>query len=342
MTKASIGLVGAGRIGEIHADNVMRHPELSLQFVTDIDASRAQAVAEKSGAKVATFDEMLQDPTISGVIIASPTDAHAEQTEQAARHGKAVLCEKPVDLSVERIDRCLSVIRDTGVPLLVGFNRRFDRHFGELKRRLQAGEIGELESIHITSRDPSPPDADYIRSSGGIFKDMTVHDFDMARWLLNEEPALVHAMASNLVDDTIGAVGDFDTAVVSMRTVSGKLCQISNSRRSAYGYDQRVEVLGSKGMLRADNVSEHTVTSSTASGFSSSRLESFFLERYESSFRAEIDHFADVLGAQAIPKVTGVDGRAAVALAEAAAESLRIGAEVSVHLQGDAPKLAVR
>jgi myo-inositol 2-dehydrogenase/D-chiro-inositol 1-dehydrogenase len=250
---------GAGRIGAIHAENIARHPGARLHAVVDVDRAAAERLGSRHGSEVATQASVLVDRSIQAVVIASSTNTHADLVEAAARAGKAVFCEKPLDLDRRRAEACLAVVAECGVPLMVGFNRRFDPHFARLERQLRDGRAGRVELLSITSRDPSPPPLAYVRFSGGLFRDMMIHDFDMARWLLGEEPVEVFAAASVLVDPAIGDAGDVDTAVVTLRTGSGALCQISNSRRAVYGYDQRIEVLGSKGALRADNVALSTV-----------------------------------------------------------------------------------
>ena len=321
---------GAGRIGTIHAGNIAGHPEARLKFIVDPDRTAAERLGAKHGAAIAAEAEALADPGIDAVVIASATDTHAGLVEAAARAGKAVFCEKPLDLDRTRAEGCVAVARQCAVPLMVGFNRRFDPHFARLERQLRDRCIGKLELLTITSRDPAPPPLDYIRRSGGLFRDMTIHDFDMARWLLGEEPVDVFAAASVLVDPTIGDAGDVDTAIVTMRTASGVLCQISNSRRTAYGYDQRIEAFGSKGALQAGNVAESAVTFSGEAGVTADKPLHFFLERYAEAYRRELDHFIAAVSAGTVPLVTGEDGVKALALADAAAESARSGRPVAV------------
>src|SRR6185312_1969509 len=248
----------------------------------------------------------------------SPTPTHADYIERAAREGRAIFCEKPIDLAADRVRACLDVVRRAGVVLMVGFNRRFDPHFATLKRRMDAGEIGSLELLTIISRDPTPPPIDYVKSSGGLFRDMMIHDLDMARFLLGEEPVEVSAAASCLVDPAIGAAGDVDTAVVTLRTASGRLCQISNSRRATYGYDQRIEAHGSKGLLRAGNITATTVELATGAGFVTDPVLPFFLERYAAAYRAELDAFIAAVGGEAPASPNGEDGLRALLLANAA------------------------
>ncbi len=244
---------GAGRIGAIHAGNIARHDGARLLHVVDVNEEAARQLAAQYGARVSSADAALADPAVDAVLIASSTDTHASLIEAAARAGKAVFCEKPIDLDRARVEACLAVVEKTGVTLMVGFNRRFDPNFTKLQAQLRSGRIGKLEMLAITSRDPGPPPLAYIKVSGGLFRDMMIHDLDMARWLLAEEPVEIFAAASCLVDPEIGAAGDVDSAIVTLKTASGTLCQIANSRRASYGYDQRIEAHGAKGMLRAGN-----------------------------------------------------------------------------------------
>ena len=325
-----VGLLGAGRIGKIHGGNVAAHPQARLVAVADAMAPAAEALAATTGAEVAGIDAILASPQIDAIVICTPTDMHADQIEAAARAGKAVFCEKPVDLSSERIRACLATVKAAGTPLMIGFNRRFDPNFAALKRRLDAGEAGATEIVTVISRDPGPPPVDYVRRSGGLFRDMMIHDLDMARFLLGEEPVEVHAVGSSLVDPAIGAAGDVDTAAVMLKTASGKIAQISNSRRATYGYDQRIEVHGSKGLLRAGNVHETTVEIATAVGFRTDPVQNFFLERYAAAYRAELDAFIAAVTGGGAPSPSGEDGLKAQVLADAATESARKGTSVRV------------
>ena len=317
------GVIGAWRIGRIHSANIAARADSKVRFVADADAASADSLAISTGASVAAIDEILASREIDAVAVCSPTDTHADLIERAARAGKAIFCEKPIDLDAERIRRCLAVVASTGATLMVGFNRRFDANFAALKARIANGAIGALESLAITSRDPGPPPLSYIARSGGLFRDMMIHDFDMARFLLGEEPIAVSAMGSALVDKAIGDAGDVDTAVVVMETKSGRLAQISNSRRATYGYDQRVEAHGSKGMLRADNIRETTVEFAGADGFVGDKALNFFLERYAGAYRAELDAFIAAVQSGAAPSPSGEDGLKANLLADAAYLSWR-------------------
>lgn len=322
----NIVLIGAGRIGRIHARNAALHPRLHLAGIVDPVEAAAQALAGEWNTSVTTLDQALADPSVAGVVIASSTDTHLEYSLRAAAAGKAIFCEKPIDQDLARARSAAGEL--SGARLLLAFNRRFDPNFQALKARLDGGAVGVLESLQITSNDPAPPPPAYVAVSGGLFKDMAIHDFDMARWLLDEEPVEVFASGSCLVDPEIGRLGDVDTARTLLRTASGRLCVISNSRRSGFGYDQRIEAYASAGMVRADNVTESTVQVWGENGAAADRFQNFFLDRYAEAYRREMDHFADILDG-ARPSVGYADGVAALALAEAAAESVRTGKVVA-------------
>jgi myo-inositol 2-dehydrogenase/D-chiro-inositol 1-dehydrogenase len=311
-------LIGGGRIGRIHAANAAVHPALTLKYVIDPIGDAAAVLAARHGATAATLESALADPGIAGVIVASPTDQHLAHCLLAAAAGKAIFCEKPVDLSVERARSAAGTLSQA--RLFLGFNRRFDPSFRALRQKLQAGEIGSLETLHIISHDPAPPPVSYIKVSGGLFKDMTIHDFDMARWLLAEPIVEVYAMGACLVDPAIGAADDIDTAKVLLRTASGRMALISNSRRSGYGYDQRIEAFGSGGSVRADNLTTTTVAVWSEEGATRAPFQNFFLERYAEAYRLEMDHFAAILRGEE-PAVGFADGVRALELAEAAARS---------------------
>ena len=322
-----IVLIGAGRIGRIHARNAALNPRLRLAGIVDPVDAAAQALAAERNTAVTTLDQALADPSVAGVVIASSTDTHLEYSLRAAAAGKAVFCEKPID---QDLVRARSAARElSAARMLLAFNRRFDPNFQALKARLDSGSVGSLETLQITSNDPSPPPPAYVAISGGLFKDMAIHDFDMARWLLGEEPVAVFASGSCLVDPEIGKLGDVDTARTLLRTASGKLCVISNSRRSGFGYDQRIEAYASAGMVRADNVTESTVQVWGEGGAAADRFQNFFLDRYAEAYRREMEHFADILDGSS-PSVGYVDGVAALAMAEAAAESARTGSVVQL------------
>lgn len=328
----SIAVIGAGRIGQIHASNLAARAsergDLKIFGIADAVDAAAAALATRVGAPVVTAEAALASPDCNAVLIASPTDTHAELIEQAAQAGKAIFCEKPVDLSAERIRAVMTVVEDSGVPLFIGFNRRFDPNFAALKARIDAGQVGDVELVTILSRDPTPPPVSYIERSGGLFRDMMIHDFDMARFLLGEEPVEVHAVGSSLVDPAIGAAGDVDTAAVLLRTASGKIAQISNSRRATYGYDQRVEVHGAKGLLRAGNIHETSVELATGGGFTADPVQPFFLERYAAAYRLELDAFLACARGEKAPSPDGEDGLKAQLLADAATTAAQSGQPV--------------
>ena len=326
----NIGLLGAGRIGQVHAVNVAAHPGSTLAAVADLVAPAAESLAARFGAEARDVDAIVADDRIDAVLIASPTDTHSDLIEAATAAGKAVLCEKPVDLSLERARACRAAAAATGRPVMVGFNRRFDAGFAAMKAAIDAGEVGRPELLSITSFDPAPPPLAYIEVSGGLFRDMTIHDFDIARWLMGGSPATVTAKGSSIVDPRIGEAGDVDTAVVTLTWADGRIAVIRNSRRAAYGYDQRVELLGSEGLLQAENVLESNLKRSTASGVVGAKPTWFFLERYMPAYAAEWDAFVRTASGDAAPPVTLDDGVEALALAEAATESHRTGRTVEL------------
>ena len=321
---------GAGRIGVIHAGNIAASDRASLRYVVDVDEEAAARLAKQHGGRPASMEEALADTAVDAVLIASPTDTHADLIEAAARAGKAIFCEKPIALDPARVDQAAEAVADAGVVALVAFNRRFDPTLGGLGQAVNRGEIGAVETVIITSRDPAPPPLDYIAGSGGLFLDMMIHDFDLAHWMLGEVPNEVFARGSSLVDAEIGRLGDVDTAVVTMTTRSGKLCQISNSRRAVYGYDQRIEAFGSEGMLRAGNRTASSLESWTRDAVSRETPLYFFLQRYEEAYRNELAHFLDCLEGKATPLVGMEEGRVALVLALAAKQSLASGLPVVI------------
>jgi myo-inositol 2-dehydrogenase/D-chiro-inositol 1-dehydrogenase len=325
-----IAIFGAGRIGSVHAANIAAHSKCNLAAIVDPDLDAANRLAGAYGAEVRSADSVFGDVDIEAVFIASATDTHAGLIEAAARGGKQIFCEKPVDLSVARVKDCLAAVDTAGVQMMVGFNRRFDPDFAELRKRIRAGEIGELELLTIISKDPAPPPLKIAEVSGGLFRDMTIHDFDMVRFLLGEEPIAVSVTASCQVDSAIGALSDVDTAVVSLRSASGKLAVIVNSRRATYGYDQRIEAHGSNGMLSVGNRAESSLVRADADGITGSKPLYSFLERYALAYRAELDCFFEGLESGNMQAPNGVDGLAALVLAEAAVESLVAGREVKL------------
>ena len=326
-----VGLLGAGRIGQIHAANIAAHPRSTLAAVADVATDAADALARRFDARTSDTARLIADESIKAVLIATSTDTHSELIEAATAAGKAVLCEKPVDLDLARARKCLATATANGQPVMIGFNRRFDPNFARMKAALDAGEIGKAELLSIASYDPSPPPLPYIEVSGGLFRDMSIHDFDMAQWLMGGPPETVTALGSSLVDAAIGRAGDVDTAVITLSYADGRIALVRNSRRAVYGYDQRVELLGSEGLLEVGNVYEHTLRKSTASGVVGAKPTHFFLERYMSAYAVEWAAFVDALAEGTSPPVTLADGVAALAVAEAATESARTGHPVELH-----------
>ncbi len=320
---AQVAIFGAGRIGRIHAGNLAAQPGVKLKVVVDPDAAAAAALAAKHGATVGTVDGVFADTSIRAVVIASSTDTHAELIERAAAAKKAIFCEKPVDLSYERALRCARTVREAGVPCLIGFQRRYDPTFAAVRARMDAGEIGDPEMLVVTSRDPGAPPVEYLKRSGGIFKDMLIHDFDIFRWILDDEAESVYATGSCLTDPAVASVGDVDATAVTIRTRRGRLAQINTIRRASYGYDQRFEVIGAKGMLQAGNHRPTEVVASTAASVSADKPEHFFLERYRAAYALEMTHFFDAIAGGKPIKTTIEDGVKALELAEAATTSWR-------------------
>ncbi|KAE9627271.1 inositol 2-dehydrogenase [Parasedimentitalea maritima] len=324
-------LLGAGRIGQVHAQAITSNPAAQLVAVADFIEISATKLTQSFGGEVRSIDAIAASDDVDAVLICTPTNTHADLIEQFARAGKAIFCEKPIDLSVDRVVACLKVVEETGAKLMVGFNRRFDPDFAAVKETIEAGRIGVVEMVNIISRDPGAPPAEYVKTSGGIFKDMTIHDFDMARFLLGEEIDSVMAAASVLVDPKIGELGDFDSANIILTTASGKQCSISNSRRATYGYDQRIEVHGSLGMVAAQNQRPINIEIATADGYSQPPLHDFFMTRYVAAYAAEIASFITLL-TQSTLSITpnGNDGLQSLAIAEAALKSVYEGRAIKL------------
>ncbi|WP_371154049.1 inositol 2-dehydrogenase [Jannaschia sp. 2305UL9-9] len=324
------GVLGAGRIGQVHARAIAATPGAALIAIADPVAAAAEAAQAAFGGDIRDIDTILSSDDVDAIVICTPTDTHADLIERGARAGKAIFCEKPIDLDVDRVAACLKVVRETDATLMVGFNRRYDPDFMALRGVIDAGTLGPVETVTITSRDPGPPPGSYIERSGGMFRDMTIHDFDVARWMLGEEVESVFATASNLVDPEIGALGDVDTATLILRTASGKQAVIINSRRAAFGYDQRIEVAGALGAASAQNQHLARIEVATADGFTRPPLQDFFMTRYTAAYAAEIAEFVAALSEGRAPRTSGLDGLMALALAEAAMRSLASGRAVAV------------
>jgi len=328
-----VALFGAGRIGRIHAANLAALPGVQLVAVSDPMAAAADDLAQTHGARADSVEAIFADRSIEAVVIGSPTTTHSDLITRAAQAGKHIFCEKPVDLSASRAQQCADAVAQANVACMIGFQRRFDPTFNEAKARLERGDIGNPEMLVITSRDPGAPPVDYIRSSGGIFRDMLIHDFDVFRWILcadGDEAAWLSATGSCLTDPAIGEAGDMDSTAVTIRTRKGRLCVINTTRRAAYGYDQRFEVMGSKGLLQCGNHTPTEVVQMDANGTRSDNPEAFFLQRYAAAYRLEITHFFECLQTGSAFKTTIADGVAAQKLADAASESAKGGHSITL------------
>ncbi|MDO3409256.1 inositol 2-dehydrogenase [Saccharibacillus sp. CPCC 101409] len=332
-----VGIIGAGRIGRLHAEHLLRMPQFALRAIADPFAGGSlREWAEHNRVSVyGDGRELLDDPRVAAVFICTPTDSHADWIKRAAAAGKHIFCEKPVSRSREETEQALRAAEEAGVVFQVGFNRRMDPSFRRLKTLVEAGELGRPHILKITSRDPQPPGEEYIRSSGGMFTDMTIHDFDMARYLMNEEVTEVYARGANLIDPVFGRHGDVDTAIITLTFESGAVGVIDNSRQAVYGYDQRIEVFGALGAASADNWRPTTVEVSTAEAVTRDRPLHFFLERYERAFIEEAAAFADSVLRGSPVVCSGMDGMKAEAIAEAALESHRTGLPVKLPASAD-------
>ncbi|MFC1543174.1 inositol 2-dehydrogenase [Candidatus Neomarinimicrobiota bacterium] len=324
-----LGTIGAGRIGKLHAENILKMPDVRLKTVADpfIDEVWAQGWGLSTAPDPET---VISDDEIEAVLIFSPSALHAEQIIIAAKAGKHIFCEKPIALNPDYIRQALKVVAEEGVKLQIGFNRRFDPDFRRIREAAASGEIGQLYMIKITSRDPAPPPMEYVKGSGGIFLDMTIHDFDMVRYLSGSEVEEVYAAGAVLVDPAIGKAGDIDTAITTLKLKNGALAVIDNSRQAVYGYDQRIEVFGSKGSISAGNRTPTRTALMTSGGVVTDKPLRFFLERYQESFRAEINDFILAVRENREISVRGQDGLASTLIGIAAQESLRKGEPVKV------------
>jgi myo-inositol 2-dehydrogenase/D-chiro-inositol 1-dehydrogenase len=330
MKPVTLGVVGAGRIGKLHAENILRMPDARLKMIADpyIDENWAKSLGLNF---TLSTEAIFADDEIEGVLILSPSPLHADQIIEAACAGKHIFCEKPIAFDPEHIVKALEIVKKEGVKLQVGFNRRFDPHFKRLKQAVNAGEIGRVYFIKITARDPALPPIEYVKNSGGIFLDMTIHDFDMVRYLSGSEVEEVYAAGAVLVDPAIGKAGDVDTAVTTMKLKNGALAVIDNSRQAVYGYDQRIEVFGSKGSIAAMNRTPTQTVRFSQEGVISDKPLYFFLERYQESFVNEIEDFIHVIREDREPPVGGYDGLVSVLIGLAAKKSLAEGRPVRVE-----------
>lgn len=333
--KLKIGLIGAGRIGRVHGENLRFYiPQAELGAVADLYSDNIKDWAYNLGIKDVFSDpqKIIEDESIDAVLICSSTDTHAPLIIQAARAGKHIFCEKPIDFDLNKIQEALNEVEKAGVKLQIGFQRRFDPGFKKAYSLIGQGKIGDIRVIKITSRDPAPPPLDYIKVSGGLFLDMTIHDFDMARYLSRSEVTEVHAVGGVMVDKAIGEAGDIDTAIVTLKFANGTIGVIDNCRQSAYGYDQRVEILGSKGCAMVGNPPLTPAVLSTEEGFLADKLQYFFIERYQQAYIEEIKAFVNCILNDQDPLVSGKDGLQPVLIGLAAKHSLTEGKPVPVKL----------
>ncbi|MBR0121969.1 MAG: inositol 2-dehydrogenase [Clostridia bacterium] len=333
MKQLKVGIIGAGRIGSLHAKSICYNvPTAKVAGITDVFAENAKKVADELGIEkvYADYKEMLADPEVEAVLVCSSTDTHADIAIEAAKAGKHIFCEKPVDLTPSKVEAVIAAVKEAGVKLQVGFNRRFDHNFANIRSMVNDGKIGDVHIVKITSRDPEPPSAQYAAVSGGMFIDMTIHDFDMACFMAGSEVTEVYANATCLVDPAIGEAGDVDTAIISLKFANGAIGVIDNSRRAAYGYDQRVEVFGSKGAAMASNDTPTNVVYMGADGVVSDKPLYFFLERYMQSFKDEMLQFVEAVIEDKPVPATGVDGLNAILIALAAKKSAAEGRPVLI------------
>ena len=329
----NIVLIGAGRIGRMHAQNIFLHPKCNLSFVYDVDQKSATDIANKYNSRVASsVEEAITNKATDAVFIASATPTHVNFITKAAQSEKAIFCEKPIDLDIEKVNQCLKEVKNYDVPIQIGFNRRFDNSHRKVKLAKENGEIGELEMVIISSRDPEPPGLDYLKAAGGFFRDTTIHDFDLSRFILGEDPIVeVFAYGSQLISEECKDLGDHDTAMFIMKSQKGVLIHINNSRRAVYGYDQRVEVFGSKGMMISNNQSVTSVEKfDDKSTHVKDPIHFFFIERYDQAYKDQLDAFINIVINKEKPSVTFEDGRNALILANAAYESFETGKSVRV------------
>jgi len=334
-SRLKTGIIGAGRIGKIHAENIARFiPQAVLEGITDINLTAEQeSWAKNLGARIISKDpeDLLKEPSIEAIVICSSTDTHADFVIAAAATKKQIFCEKPIDLSIAKVKQALEAVKKAGVKLQIGFNRRFDHNFARIRQYTLAGEIGDVQLIKITSRDPAPPPPAYVAVSGGIFMDMTIHDFDMARFQAGSEITEVYAAGAVLVDPEIGKAGDIDTAMITLRFANGAIGVIDNSRKAVYGYDQRVEVFGSKGAVAAENDTPNTVRLSNEKGVIGEKPLYFFLERYKQAFIDEMVSFIDAVQNNKPAAVSGEDGLENMYAALAAGKSIKEKRPVTIE-----------
>lgn len=330
MESLGVALLGTGRMAQVYGPKINAHPGLRLEAIYNPRMSSAQKAAEQYGGAAAdNLESVLSNPAIEAVIIATPTDTHVDYVEQAARAGKAVYCEKPLDKTLERVDRALAILEACPVPFMLGFNRRFDPDNGALRRAVKQGQIGRLNMLMSWSREPAPPPIDYVRSSGGYFVDATIHDIDLLCWIAGERPVEVIATGSCIFNPQIGAEGDFDMTMTTLKMPSGALVHINNSRACAYGFDQRLEAFGDLGMIQtANHRDDNLIRWDSNRTAAHEPLKHFFLERYDQSFYNALDEFHMAVTENRQPSATAQDGRDALAIALACTESAKTGCAV--------------
>ena len=329
-----IALMGAGRIGKMHANLIMANSNCSLEFVYDVNTKFAEEISKQTGAKVAKSPEdAINSENTDAVFIASATPTHVSFITMAVNAKKPVFCEKPIDLDINKVDECREFIKDKNIPIQIGFNRRFDKSHSKVKIASNDNEIGKLEMLVISSRDPEPPGIDYLKAAGGFFRDTTIHDFDLSRFILGDDPIeKISAFGEQLISEDAKKVGDHDTAMFIMRSKSGVLIHINNSRRAVYGYDQRVEAFGSKGMIISNNQTQSSVEKYTKDHtFAKDPVQFFFIERYEQAYKSQLEEFLGMITNKSQPKVTFEDGRRALIIANAAYESFNSGKVIDIN-----------
>ena len=326
-------LIGAGFIGRAHARNLAAHPDVDFALVHDIDPTRAADVAARHGARaVASLDAIFASPAIDAVFIASSTHTHADYLERAAQAGKAILCEKPIDLDIDRARHAVAAVTAAGVPAMINFNRRFDASHAELRANVAAGEAGVIELVQMTSRGPIVPPIEYIKVSGGQMRDQTIHFFDLLRWITGDDPVEVHAMGAALADPRVGEAGDVDTSIVLLRLRGGALCQIDSVRRTSYGYDERIEVCGSAGLIESRRQRFRGVARYCGDKIIEDGFHAGWFERIEASYYRALDAFVSAVQSGVAPAPSLDDGLKAQLIAEAATQSLRTGAPVRIDM----------
>ncbi len=332
----NIALLGAGRIGKMHAEIITAHPESNLQFVYDVNKEFASQVAKQNNAEsLNSPEEVINNDKINAILIASATPTHTKFITMGAMAGKAVFCEKPIDLDINKVNECMNEIKGVNIPLQIGFNRRFDKSHAKVQQARVNKEIGELEMLIITSRDPEPPGLDYLNAAGGFFRDTTIHDFDLARFILGDDPIIeVSGFGDNLFDENAKKAEDFDTAMFVLKSKAGVMIHINNSRRAVYGYDQRVEAFGSKGMIISNNQTPTSIERYN-NAFTSSKepVLHFFIERYSQAYRDQFNHFIESIKNKQKPNVGFEDGRNALIIANAAYESNRLKKTIEINYE---------